>query len=71
MYFDILHDLFAPVLKLEDKYQDPTEAFGSFTGPQWQNKLIGPDPGAVGRRNRSQRAAGLTLLSNNSLDMSY
>ena len=59
MYPDILDDLFTPALELAQEFKDLTVEVDNFMGTSWTNTLIGPDPGAAGRQNRSQRAAGL------------
>ena len=55
MYPDILDDLFTPALELAKEFQDLTADFDDFMEPYWNNKFIEPDPGAIGRQNRSQR----------------
>ena len=59
MYPDILDDLFTPALELAQEFKDLTIDFDNFMGTSWTHTLVGPDPGAAGRQNRSQRAAGL------------
>ena len=74
MHPDILDDLLEPAYALACEFQDLTQEFDTYKGPEWQNSLIGPDPGASGRQSRTQRAASLgtqlgTHLSKNGLDM--
>ena len=59
IYPDVLDDLFTPALELAKEFQDLTADFDVFMGPSWIDKLIGPDPGAIGRQNQSQRSVGL------------
>ena len=61
MYPDILDDLFTPALELAHEFKDLTVDFDNFMGISWTNTFVGPDPGAAGRQNRSQRAAGLGI----------
>ena len=74
MHPDILDDLLEPAYALACEFQDLTQEFDSCMGPEWQNSLIGPDPGASGEQSRTLRAASLgtqlgTHLSKNGREM--
>ena len=60
LYFhDILDDVLEPIQKISSKYGNLTCEFEEYIPSDWTDRLIGPDPGARGRRNRAQRAAAL------------
>ena len=74
MHADILDDLLEPAYALAQEFQDLTWEFDDYMGTKWKSKLIGPDPDATGKQNRTQRAASLdnqlgTHLSKNGLPM--
>ena len=74
LHADTLDDLPEPAQALAQEFQDLTQEFDLYMGPSWQDTLIGPDPAATGKQNRTQRAASLdnqlgTQLSRNGLDM--
>ena len=74
MRHDILDDLLPAVAAKSQMYRDLTAAFDNFLPQEWTGKLVGPDPGAGGRKNRAQRSAALGLqtgshLSRNGLNL--
>ena len=74
MHADTLDDLLEPAQALARESKDLTQEFDLYMGPSWQDKLIGPDPRATVKQNRTQRAASLdnqlgTHLSKNGMDM--
>ena len=71
---DILDDLLEPAQAFAREFKDLTQEFDLYMAPSWQYRLIGPDPGATGKQNRTQRAASLdnqlgTHLSTSCMDM--
>ena len=73
-HHDCLDDLLEPIHKISSDYSFLVEDFDASLPLGWSDQLIGPDPGAVGRRNRSQRAAAVgsqlgTQMSRNGLPM--
>ena len=54
---DCLDDLLAPIGQISSKYTDLACEFDKYIPSEWTSKLVGPDPGAGGRKNRSQRQA--------------
>ena len=71
---DILDDILPQAQRMAEEFQDQTEEFDLFLPKEWSRKLVGADPGAGGRKNRSERAAAVgiqqgTHLSRNGLEM--
>ena len=71
---DILDDICPLAQKIAEEFQDLTEEFDLFLPKEWSRKLVGAEPGAGGRKNRSERAAAVgiqqgTHLSRNGLEM--
>ena len=56
---DVLDDLWPQFGELAEEFKDLTEEFDAWLPEEWSGKLVGPDPGAGGRKNRSERAAML------------
>ena len=55
-FHDVADDLLVNVADLAVPYADLTGAFDGFWGGS-AGELVGADPGAMGRKNRAQRAA--------------
>ena len=73
-YPDVLDHIFPLAMDLASEFSDSISDFDSCMGPNSEKSLVGPDPSARGRLNRSQRAASLgtqqgTHVSNNGLAM--
>ena len=61
-------------MALAHEFRDLTCEFDEYLPEEWTNKLVGADPGAGGRKNRSERAAAIGLqqgthLSKNGLSL--
>ena len=56
---DTLDDILPEAALIAGEFHDLGNAFDSYISGVWTHTLVGPDPGAVGRKNRSQRAAAL------------
>ena len=48
-------------------YGDLVSKFEDYIAPHWHGDLVGPDPGAGGTRNRTQRAAAIGVQQNTHL----
>lgn len=73
-HHDVRDDLLPSIQKTAADFSDFTAEFHESLPKDWSGKLIGPDPGAGGRKNRAQRAAGPGLqqgshLSRNGLSL--
>ena len=71
---DVLDDLWPKCVELATEFSDLGEDFDLFLPQCWKGCLVGADPGAGGRKNRSERAASMGLqqgthLSRNGLQM--
>ena len=71
---DVLDDLLPAVACECQGFADLTCDFEDFLPQEWSDCLVGPDPGAGGRKNRAQRSAALGLqigshLSRNGLNL--
>ena len=71
---DILDDILPRAQSIAAEFQDLTCKFDQFLPEEWNMKLVGADPAAGGRKNRSERAAAVgiqqgTHLSRNGLEM--
>ena len=74
-HHDCLDDLLTPIRDVSSKYSDLCCEFDEYIPSERTTKLVGPDPGAGGRKNRSQRAAATgmqagTHISKNGLSLS-
>ena len=58
---DILDDLFTPALELAEELKDLTADADDFLGSDLSSRLVGLDPGAIGRHHRFQRSSGLGI----------
>ena len=71
---DILDDILPHAQSIAAEFQDLTCELDQLLPEEWNMKLVGADPGAGGRKNRSERAAAVgiqqgTHLSRNGLEM--
>ena len=71
---EILDDILPHAQRIAAEFQDLTGEFDQFLPQEWSMKLVGADPGAGGRKNRSERAAAVgiqqgTHLSRNGLEI--
>ena len=58
-FHDVLDDVLVPISKCVDRYEELTCECAEYVLSGWSADMIGPDPGARGRRNTAQRAAAL------------
>lgn len=56
---DTLDDILPAAAGLAEEFYDLGNAFDSYIADVWTPTLVGPDPGAGGRKNRSQSLAAL------------
>ena len=56
---DALDDILPEAACIAADFGDLTNSFDQYIATEWTDTLVGPDPGAIGRKNRSQRAAAL------------
>ena len=56
---DALDDILPEAACIAAEFGDLTNSFDQYIATEWTDTLVGPDPGAIGRKNRSQRAAAL------------
>ena len=61
---DMLDDLFAEASFLAKGYADLVSEFDAYLAPHWHGDLVGPDPGAGGKKNRTQRTAAIGVQNN-------
>ena len=64
---DVLDDIFAEASFLAEGYKDLVSEFDSFLQPHWGGDLVGADPGAGGKKNRTQRTAAVGVQKNTHL----
>ena len=48
-------------------YRDMVSEFDDYLEPHWHGGLVGPDPGAGGKKNRTQRTAAIGVQKNTHL----
>ena len=56
---DVLDDILPEAASIAESFSDLTYDVDEYIQGKWNSTLVGPDPGAGGRKNRSQRAAAL------------
>ena len=64
---DVLDDIFAEASFLAKSYEDMVSEFDAYLAPHWYGDLVGPDPGAGGKKNRTQRTAAIGVQKNTHL----
>ena len=64
---DVLDDIFTEASFLARNYRDLVSEFNTFLAPHWGGYLVGPDPGAGGKKNRTQRTAAVGVQKNTHL----
>lgn len=63
----MLDDIFAEASFLAKGYTDMVSEFDAYLAPNWHGDLVGPDPGAGGKKNRTQRTAAIGVQKNTHL----
>ena len=56
---DVLDDIFTEASFVAAKYGDLASELNDYIEPHWHGGLVGPDPGAGGKKNRTQRTAAI------------
>ena len=56
---DVLDDIFTEASFVATNYRDVVSEFDVYLEPHWHGGLVGPDPGAGGKKNRTQRTAAI------------
>ena len=64
---DVLDDVFTEASLIANSYRDLVTEFEDYVEPYWHGDLVGPDPGAGGRKNRTQRLAAIGVYQNTHL----
>ena len=64
---DVLDDVFAEASFIASSYRDLVTEFDDHVEPHRHGGLVGPDPGAVGKKSRSQRTAAIGVQQNTHL----
>ena len=56
---DVLDDIFTEASFIAANYKYLATEFDDYVEPHWHGGLVGPDPGAGGKKNRTQRIAAI------------
>ena len=64
---DVLDDIFTEASFIAANDKDMVSEFDAYLAPHWYGDLVGPDPGAGGKKNRTQRTAAIWVQKNTHL----
>ena len=64
---DVIDDIFTEPSFVAANYEDLVTEFDDYIEPHWHGGLVGPDPGAGGKKNRTQRTAAIGVQKNTHL----
>ena len=64
---DVLDDIFTEASLIAANYRGRAAEFDDYVEPHWLGGLVGPDHGAGGKKNRTQRTAAIGVQQNTHL----
>jgi hypothetical protein len=64
---DVLDDIFTAASFIAANYKDMVSEFDAYLAPHCHGDLVGPDPEAGGKKNRTQRTAAIGVQKNTHL----
>ena len=56
---DVLDDIFTEAFLIAANYSGLAAGFDDYVEPHWHGGLVGPDPGAGGKKHRTQKIAAI------------